>query len=146
MVTFEDIKDPGGELCCQLHCSNDSNNVPAGIKKKLVHLMFLEDRCKEEETLVKEELLRFFTFISEQINPMTSYLDKESVNKGSMSLKKKLQVLTSMCKHLYIFPNFEKPEETYLLFSEVEIETPIDVKNLYNFSLFKDQECHSKQL
>ncbi|XP_068674926.1 uncharacterized protein [Montipora foliosa] len=151
VATFEDIKDPGGELYCKLNCSNDSDNVPAGIKKKLVQLMFLQDRCKEEKTLVKEEMLRFFTFLSVQINAITSYLDKEKVNRGLMSLlqqkvdvyKKNLQILTSMCKDLVTFPNFEEPGETYLLFSEVEVETPTDLENLYDFSLFEDLECHS---
>lgn len=52
VATFEDIKDPGGKLYCELKCSNNTDNVPAVIKKKLVHLMFLEDRCKEEKTVV----------------------------------------------------------------------------------------------
>ncbi|XP_044181302.1 uncharacterized protein LOC114971817 [Acropora millepora] len=151
VATFEDIKDPGGKLYCELNCSNNTDNVPAGIKKKLVHLMFLEDSCKEEKTLVKEEMLRFFTFLSAQINAITSYLDRESANRGLMSLlqqkvdvyKKNLQLLTSMCKDLVIFPNFEEPEETYQLFSEVEVETATDVENLYDFSLFEDLECHS---
>ena len=151
VATFEDIKDRGGELYCKLNCSNDTDNVPAGIKKKLVQLMFLQDRCKEEKTLVKEEMLRFFTFLSAQINAITSYLDKEKVNRGLMSLlqqkvdvyKKNLQLLTSMCKDLVTFPNFEEPGETYLLFSEVEVETPTDLENLYDFSLFEDLECHS---
>lgn len=43
VVTFEDIKDPGGDLYCELHFSNDINNLPADTKKKLVHLMSLED-------------------------------------------------------------------------------------------------------
>lgn len=151
MVTFEDIKDPSGELYCQLNLSNDTNNVPADIKKKLVHLMCLEDRCKEEKILVKEEMLRFFTFISEQINAITSYLEKESVDRGLMSLlqqkvdvyKKNLQLLTWMCKDSVLFPTFEEPVQTYLQFSEVdiEIETPTDVEDLYDFSLFEDLEC-----
>ena len=151
MVTFEDIKDPGGELYCQLNLSNDTDNVPADIKKKLVHLMSLEDRCKEEKTLVQEEMLRFFTFISGKINAITSYLEKESVDRGLMSLlqqkvdvyKKNLQLLTCMCKDSVSFPTFEEPEETYLQFSEVdiEIETPTDVEDLYDFSLFEDLEC-----
>lgn len=52
VATFEDIKDPGGKLYCELKCSNNTDNVPAVIKKKLVNLMFLEDRCKEEKTVV----------------------------------------------------------------------------------------------
>lgn len=43
VVMFEDIKDPGGDLYCELHFSNDTNNLPADTKKKLVHLMSLED-------------------------------------------------------------------------------------------------------
>jgi len=46
-----------------------------------------------------------------------------------------------MCKNLVTFPNFKEPEETYLPFSEVEVETPTHVKNLSHFSLFKDLEC-----
>ena len=43
-----------------------------------------------------------------------------------------------MCETLVTFSYFEEPEETYLLFSEVELETPLDIKNLSHFSLFKD--------
>ena len=111
--------------------------------------MSLEDRCKEEKTLVKEEMLRFFTFISEQINAITSYLEKESVDRGLMSLlqqkvdvyKKNRQLLTCICNDSVIFPTFEEHEETYLQFSEVELETPVE--NLHDFSLFEDLECHS---
>ena len=35
MVTFEDIKDPCGELYHQLNFSNDTDNVPADIKKNI---------------------------------------------------------------------------------------------------------------
>lgn len=120
VVTFEDIKDPGGDLYCELHSSNDTNNVPADIKKKLVHLMPLEDRCKEEQILVKEEMLRFFTFIAEQINVITSYLDGENVNVGLRSLlqqkvdvyKKMLRLLRCMCEESVTFPTSEEPEET----------------------------------
>lgn len=151
VVTFEDIKDPGGDLYCELHFSNDTNNVPADIKKKLVHLLSLEGRCKEEQTLVKEEMLRFFTFIAEQINVITSYLGGENVNGGLRSLlqqkvdvyKKNLKLLRCMCGDAVTFLTFEEPEETYLHFSEVEIETPIDVENLYDFSLFEDLVCHN---
>ena len=46
-----------------------------------------------------------------------------------------------MCKDLVTFPNFKGPEETSLPFSELEVETPTDVKNFSYFSLFKDLEC-----
>lgn len=101
--------------------------------------------------MVKKEMLRFFTFIAEQINVITSYLDGENVNGGLRSLlqqkvdvyKKDLKLLRCMCGDSVTSPTFEEPEETYLLFNEVEIETPIDVENLYDFSLFEDLECHS---
>ena len=94
--------------------------MPADIKKKLVHLMPLEDRCKEEQILVKEEMLRFFTFIAEQINVITSYLDGENVNVGLRSLlqqkvdvyKKMLRLLRCMCEESVTFPTSEEPEET----------------------------------
>ena len=95
MVSFDDIKDPGGELFSQLNSSNDVGNVPACVKKKLVHLVSLEERCKEEQVLVKEEMLQYFRFTSNQISAITSYLDKEtSVDRGLMALLKQKAVFS----------------------------------------------------
>lgn len=57
--------------------------------------------------------------------------------------KKNLKLLRCMCEDSVTFPSFEEPEETYVHFSEVEIETPTNVENLYDFSLFEDLECDS---
>lgn len=89
IIAFDDIKDPGGELYSQLNSCTDTNGVPAYIKKKLVHLVSLEDRCKEEQVLVKGEMLQFFRFMSDQISAITSFLEKEiNVNRGLRSLLK----------------------------------------------------------
>ena len=37
-----------------------------------------------------------------------------------------------------MFPYFAEPEETYLQFSEVEIETTSDFEDRYDLSLFED--------
>ena len=73
IIAFDDIKDPGGELYSQLNSCTDTNGVPAYIKKKLVHLVSLEDRCKEEQVLVKGEMGQFFRFMSNQISAITSW-------------------------------------------------------------------------
>lgn len=43
-----------------------------------------------------------------------------------------------MCKDFVMFPYFAEPEETYLQFSEVEIETTSDFEDRYDLSLFED--------
>ena len=105
IIAFDDIKDPGGELYSQLNSCTDINGVPAYIKKKLVHLVSLDDRCKEEQVLVKGQMLQFFRFMSDQISAITSFLEKEiNVNRGFRSLlkqkadhyQKKIQLLTCM--------------------------------------------------
>lgn len=121
--------------------------MPAYLKKKLVHLVSLEDRCKKEQVLVKGEMCQFFRFMSDQISAITSFLKKEiNENRGLRSLLKqkavhygkKIQLLTCMCKDFVMFPSFAEPEETNLQFSEVEIETTSDFEDRYDLSLFED--------
>lgn len=45
-----------------------------------------------------------------------------------------------MCKDFVMLPSFAEPEETYLQFSEVEIETTSDFEDCYDLSLFEDPE------
>ena len=96
--------------------------MPAYIKKKLVHLVSLKDRCKEEQVLVKGEMRQFFRFMSDQISAITSFLEKEiNVNRGLRSLllqkadhyRKTIKLLTCMCKDFVMFPSFAEPEEAY---------------------------------
>lgn len=67
--------------------------------------------------------------MSDQISAITSFLKKEiNENRGLRSLLKQKaddygKKLTCMCKDFVMFPSFAEPEETYLQFSEVEIET-----------------------
>ena len=149
IIVFDDIKDPGGELYSQLNSSTDANDVPAYMKKRLVHLVSLEDRCKEEQVLVKGEMVQFFTFMSDQICAITSFLEKEiNVNRGLSSLlkqkadlyQKKIQLLSCMCKDFVTFPSFAEPKETFLQCSEFEIETASVFEDRYDLSLFEDLE------
>ena len=155
IIAFDDIKDPGGELYSQLNSCTDTNGVPAYIKKKLVHLVSLEDRCKEEQVLVKGEMRQFFRFMSDQISAITSFLRKEiNVNRGLRSLllqkadhyRKKSKLLTCMCKDFVMFPSFAEPEEAYLQCTEVEIETTSDFEDRYDLSLFEDLEFQTKPI
>ena len=82
--------------------------------------------------LPKGEMHQFFRFLSDQTSAITSFLEKEiNVNRGLRLLlnqkadhyRKKIQLLTCMCKDFVMFPSFTEPEETYLQFSEVQIET-----------------------
>lgn len=68
-VTFENIKDPLGEIY-QYHStagSTHNSSVPISVKKKLINLVFLKDRCKEELLMINEEMTRFVHFISNEI-------------------------------------------------------------------------------
>lgn len=151
-VSFEEIKDPCGDIYCQVNSSTDASNVPSYVRKKLVQLVCLHDRCKEEQTLLKEEMLRFSVFLSGEINAISSFLSNEAdVDRGLMSLllqkvdvhQKNLQLLKRVCGHAVSFPPFEYPSETYFQFSALEIEETDDVEGLYDLSLFEDLECHS---
>ena len=91
-----------------------------------MHLVSLEDRCKEEQVLAKGEMHQFFRFMSDQISVINSFLKKEiNENRGLRSLlkqradhyRKKIQLLTCMCKDFVMFSSFAEPEETYLQFS-----------------------------
>ena len=86
--------------------------MPAYTKKKLVHLVSLEDRCKEEQVLVKGEMRQFFRFMSDQISAITSFLEKEiNVNRGlrSLLLQKADHYRKKIKLHVIHFPSSMAP-------------------------------------
>lgn len=152
-VTFDEIKDPCGDIYFQHHSPKDASEVPSAIKKKLVQLACLLDRCKEEEVLVKDEMLRFITSISNQISLISSYLGNDvHVTSGLRSLllqkaalhKKTLHMLRSVFGDAVTIPPLDDTEETYSQFSEVEVEVEDfnDVEELFDLSAFEDLDYH----
>lgn len=149
-VTFDDIKDPCGDIFVQVQSPTDASNVPSSVKKKLVQLVCFQDRCKEEQDLVKHEMFRLTSFIIDQINFITSYLSSDAdVNRGLRSLllqkaavhKKRLNSLRSMFGDVVTVPPFDL-EETYLHFSEVEVEDDNDLEDVFDIGVLEELEIH----
>ena len=77
---------------------------------------------------------------------LPSWKKKINVNRGLRSLllqkvdhyRKKIKLLTCVCKDFVMFPSFAEPEEAYLQCTEVEIKTTSDFEDRYDLSLFED--------
>lgn len=153
-VTFGDIRDPCAAIYCPFNPSSETSNVPLSVKKKLVQLVCLQDRCKEEQTLLEQEMLRFSNFLTNQVSVITSYLETGTVvDRGLMSLllqkadihRKNLSLLRRTCGHAVTFPPFEDPGETYLQFTSLEVERPdeVAIESLFDVESFEDLYCHN---
>lgn len=151
-VTFDDIKDPCGDIFAQVQSPTDASNVPSSVKKKLVQLVCFQERCKEEQDLVKQEMLRLTYFIIAQINFISSYLRSDAdVNRGLRSLllqkaavhKKRLNSLRSTFGDVVTLPPFGDSEETYLHYSEVEVEDDKDLEDVFDIGVLEELDIHS---
>ena len=151
-VTFDDIKDPCGDIFVQVQSPTDVSNVPSSVKKKLVQLVCFQDRCKEEQDLVKQEMRRLTSFIIAQINFISSYLISDAdVNRGLRSLllqkaavhKKRLNSLRSMFGDVVTLPPFGDSEETFLHYSEVEVEDDKDLEDVFDIGVLEELDIHS---
>lgn len=122
---FDEIKDPQSEIYSTVTQDQVYNsNVPTKIKKRLVELTCLKDRCQEELSMVKEEMETLVNFIRSQISEINKYATAKSAcrdrfEKGLIStlLKKRfvhekyLQSLKDSWKHVINIPvsNTELP-------------------------------------
>ena len=79
-----EIKDPQSPIYSSLvENEPDGNCVPTTIKKRLVELTHLQDRCEEELSMVKEEMRTLENFIQYQITEIEKYVVSKGVCENS---------------------------------------------------------------
>ena len=125
-TSFDDVKNPLGEIYNSVKTSGNEKGTPTCIMKKAINLLSFKDRCKEELILLKDKMSALSSFFLNQIQVIESFVHKEASSeeqKGfrSMALTKQihyhneLQMLKKMwsgilelcCKLQYrnIFPS-----------------------------------------
>ena len=65
-ITFENVKDPCGPLYSASSPAAllpTADPVPQSIKKQLIDLFCLQERCKEEVELLKKEMIQLMSYI-----------------------------------------------------------------------------------
>ena len=77
-LSFDDIKDPSGNVYGP-ELTNESSEVPASTKAKLIDLYCLIKRCQEEVIMVREEMARLEAFYNREIE----VIDQICVNLGN---------------------------------------------------------------
>ena len=85
-VDFMEIKDPQFPIYSSLLENDpDGNCVSTTIKKRLVELTHLQDRCEEELSMVKEEMKTLENFIQYQIAEIEKYVVSKGVCENSFN-------------------------------------------------------------
>ena len=79
-LSFDDIKDPSGNVYGP-ELTNESSEVPASTKAKLIDLYCLIKRCQEEVIMVREEMARLEAFYNREIE----VIDQICMNFGNNS-------------------------------------------------------------
>ena len=83
-IDFMEIKDPQSPIYSSfLKNEPDGNCIPTTIKKRLVELTHLLDRCEEELSMVKEEMKTLENFIQYQITEIEKYILSKGVCENS---------------------------------------------------------------
>ena len=117
-VSFDEIKDPQSEVYSNIVQSQQQDPIIASrLKKRLVDLTCMQDRCEEEVKMVKNEMLTFLKFIQSQDWIIDNYLRENSdcadVSKNGLrchflqkrvALQKYLQSLKDTWKHIIEIP------------------------------------------
>ena len=108
-----------------------STDIPYQLKKRIIRLVCIQNRCKEELVMVKEEMLKFVQFLNEQTRNILGFIAVNQPNnryehglhscllKRVLVAEKQLQSLQVMWKDIIDFPNMStatyylntKPEE-----------------------------------
>lgn len=134
-LSFEDVKDPTGVVFDEFSSSLTADSIPLSVKRKLVDMMLLKYRCKEEIALVKEEMLRFQRFHYLQKTLISEHLrslEPSCFNRGLCSLlSQKHALLNNMqvrVQHLWgqqfgiYFPYYCEFVQTFQRLGDVELE------------------------
>ena len=127
-IDFMEIKDPQSPTySCLLKNEQDGNCIPTSLKKRLVELTHLLDRCEEELSMVREEMKTLENFIKYQITEIEKYVVSKGVcansfDKGLHCLllqkqlmhRKYLQSLYDTWKDIVDTPDYDAIETFFL--------------------------------
>ena len=95
-----EIKDPQSpNYSSLLENEPDGNCVPTTIKKRLVELMHLQDRCEEELSMVKEEMKTLENFIQYQITEIEKYVVSKGIWENSFDKGLRCRLLRKQLVH-----------------------------------------------
>ncbi|XP_028412906.1 uncharacterized protein LOC114535788 [Dendronephthya gigantea] len=83
---FDEKKNPQSEIYTNTLQSQDSV-IPTKIKHRLVELTYLQDRCEEELSMVKEEMLTLVNFVRHQIIEIDQYILANNASDGDLYQK-----------------------------------------------------------
>jgi len=147
-VTFDEVKDPQSEIYCNVVQSQHQDPlIPFKLKKRLVDLTCMQDRCEEEVKMVKTEVVTFVNFVQSQDNIIEQYLrengESTDVLKNGLrchllqkrvTLQKYLQSLSSTWKHVIEIPTFQTPVVSFLSVCEEHSE----IFPLYDYDCCED--------
>jgi len=71
-LTFDDVKDPSSDLYSNFQTSTPSGHAVANTtRRKVIELHCLKERCEEEISLIKVEMLRLLAFLEKQMEVTT---------------------------------------------------------------------------
>ena len=85
-VAFESIKDPQADIYLPTGSTNNSS-IPVSVKKKMINLLFTKDRCKEEITMIGDEMARFISFKSKEISLISNKTEEINMTQFGVGLK-----------------------------------------------------------
>ena len=77
VITFDDAKDPLGDIYRVVAYPDRETDAPTVIKKKAIDLLCYKDRCSKELVLVKDEMFALASFYSKEINIMDLFISQE---------------------------------------------------------------------
>lgn len=67
-LTFDDVKDPSSDLYPNFQTSTPSGHAVANAtRRNVIELHCLKERCEEEISLIKVEMLRLLAFLEKQM-------------------------------------------------------------------------------
>lgn len=71
-LTFDDVKDPSSDLYSNFQTSTPSGHAVANAtRRKVIELHCLKERCEEEISLIRVEMLRLLAFLEKQMEVTT---------------------------------------------------------------------------
>lgn len=125
-ITFDDVKDPNGEIYRGIVPRDIETEVPSRVKNKAVDLLCLRDRCEEELSMVKREMSSVVSFFVRQIEIIRSFTGEEASSdeqRGVRSLaielmtcyQNRIKMVNELWSGLIFFPMREDDVETFQL-------------------------------
>lgn len=101
-ILYEDAKDPTSSIYSEVEEERDT--VPALVRRQIIDLSCLHNRCQEELDLLKEEMNRLVSFIQNEIRLIDESVDAllphtdTPLNAGLIACLKKKRMIH--CNHI----------------------------------------------